>query len=383
MKKLGRFVLTIIVICLVYSLLDSFPLTWTKVEPTATALAARTATAKPTKATAGVTRLPTLKPATAQPVKTIPPTATPDPYAYSCRDWRSCMGIPTAQQLAAARGTSRSPYIAIYYHFPKVSRFLECSVDLHVDHQPLGTYVCPMNWWMDVSSLQARYASVYNDYTGTPGGYCGFQTLGDGSRVFIMTVWSTFCQDRKGTVTVFDPQVIYPEGKGKANVGLGEGTFVQCILPYDWHAGRDYRILLQHEVSKTTGNVVLTSWVCDMVKNEWAKLVSFDVGVPDVYMSSLGGFLEDFLTEYAGELRSLQLSNIRVRSANTYQWVWADSAKFTINGSVSDLNYSGSCNFGTDGASLWAITSGVSGLHTAPSDSVSYRLSSGAGGDPY
>ena len=368
MKKLGKLLLYIIVVCLAYSLLDSLPRTRTKAEPTATAGAARTAT---------------LRPATAQPQKTVPPTATPDPYAYSCRDWRSYMGTPTAQQLAAARGTSRSPYIAIYYHFPKVSRFLECSVDLHVDHQPLGTYVCPMNWWMDVSSLQARYASVYNDYTGTPGGYCGFQTLGDGSRVFIMTVWSTFCQDRKGTVTVFDPQVIYPEGKGKANVGLGEGTFVQCILPYDWHAGRDYRVLLQHEVSKTTGNVVLTSWVCDMVKNEWAKLVSFDVGVPDVYMSSLGGFLEDFLTEYAGELRSLQLSNIRVRSANTYQWVWADSAKFSINGSVSDLNYSGSCNFGTDGASLWAITSGVSGLHTAPSDSVSYRLSSGADGDPY
>ena len=308
---------------------------------------------------------------------------TPDPDAFLSRNWEDHMQMPSEEQIESVRGIARSPYIAVYHHFPGVDRALEYCVDLHADHQPRGTYLCPFNWWMDVSALKARYASVYNDYTGTPGGYCGFQTLDDGSRVFIMTVWSTFCEDYDGNVTVFTPEVIYPEGQGRGNTNLNEGSFTHCIVPFDWHAGRDYRVLVQQSQSETTGNVVLTAYVCDLLKNEWNMLVSIDTGVADVYMNSVGGFLENFLTEYAGEVRTMELFNLRARSADTYQWVSADSARFLLNGSISDLGYIGSAAFGTDGSSIWAITSGVSGLCQTPSVAETYPLAPGDSEEPY
>ena len=198
-----------------------------------------------------------------------------------------------------------------------------------------------------------------------------------------MTVWTTFCEDSDGNVTVFTPKVVYPENKGEANRTNAEGSFVQCILPYDWRAGRDYRVLIQQTNAADTGNVVLTSWVYDMTNHRWDELVSFDTGIRDIYMYSCGGFLENFLTEYTGEVRTMELSNMQARSADTGEWVAADYIQFTVNGSLTKLGYIGSCNFDTDGASLWAITSGVSGLCETPSDEEPYYLEEGVTGDPY
>ena len=84
-------------------------------------------------------------------------------------------------------------------------------------------------------------------------------------------------------------------------------------------------------------------------------------------------FLENFLTEYAGEVRSMELSNLRARSADSFQWVSADSVHFLFNGSLSQMYYSGSAAFGTEGCSIWAITSGVSGLCPTSSDALRHR----------
>ena len=198
-----------------------------------------------------------------------------------------------------------------------------------------------------------------------------------------MTEWSTFCKSYDGTVTVFTPEVIYPEGQGKGNTNDNEGSFTHCIVPYDWHAGRDYRVLLQQTRSETTGNVVYTTYVCDLLTNTWTLMVSIDTGVPDVFIRSIGGFLENFLTEYAGDVRTMELFNMRARSADTYQWVSANSVRFLFNGSVSQLNYTGSAAYGTDGSSIWAITSGVNGLCPAPTADVTYPLAPGDTSDPY
>lgn len=368
MKKNGKTILVLLLLAL---------LLFAERRPAATPSAESFVNAKSgtggTEATESVT--PTVKP--------LPVIETPDPDAYRVRNWENDMRMPSPEQIDGVRRIARSPYIAIYPRFPNVSSAIEYSVDLHADHQPAGTYLCPMNWWMDVSPLQSRYASVYNDFTGTPGGYCGFQTYEDGTRVFIMTVWSTFCEDYAGNVTVFTPEVIYPQGAGKANIGNTEGSFTQCIYPFDWHAGKDYRFLLQQSRSETTGNVVLSLSICDLQKSEWRLMASFDIGVPGVYMSSMGGFLENFVTAYAGEVRSMQLSHLRARSADTLQWVSADSTRFLLNGSISDLGYAGSAAFGTEGDAIWAITSGVSGLCLTPSDAVDYPLARPALGDPY
>ena len=303
---------------------------------------------------------------------------------FPSRNWPNYMRMPSSEEVNAVKGTGRSPYIAVFPHYPGVNRVLQYSVDVHIDHDPKGTYVCPLNWWMDVSGLQKKfgYNSVYNDYTGTPGGYCGFQCLEDGSKVFIMTVWSTFCTDQNGRTTVYKPSVIYPENEGEENQTSDEGSFVHCILPYSWKTGRDYRILVQQGVSDATGNVTLTAWIGDCSEGSWKMLSSFDTGVSDVWMVSGAAFLENFLVEYAGEVRTMELFNLRACSADTGAWVSADSADFILNGSISSLDYIGSCSFGTDGASIFAITSGVSGLCVTPSDAWTRQLAKGDSGDP-
>jgi hypothetical protein len=300
-----------------------------------------------------------------------------DPHTYTSRDWANDIELPSEEQIAAANGKGRSPYIAFYMHFPGVDRAEAYCVDMHVDHQPNGTYACPIDWYTDVSSLEQQYVSVFNDYSGVPGGYCGFQILGDGSKVFIMTVWDIFCKDKEGNETVYVPEVVYPKGQGKVFKNDAEGSFVQYIVPYDWKPGRDYRVLLQQSNSEDTGNVVFTTWVCDLAENSWTKMASFDTGVANIYLGSFDGFLENFYEEFSGNVRTMELSNLKVKAAGSKKWIAADSVTFIEDTSIGIDEYVGSANYGTDGASLWIITSGVEGIGRTLMDEEQYGLEAG------
>ena len=313
--------------------------------------------------------------------RTVKRVMYPGPSAR--RNWAGVMNLPTARQIRSAAGSSRSPYVVYDHHYPNLTRAVEFCIDVRIDHDPVGTYICPFNWYYDVSELGQRYARVYNDYTGTPGGYCGFQVWDDGTHAFIMTVWSSFCQDHSGNVTVHTPRVTYPEGQGKQNQSDAEGSFTQCLRPYNWEIGKDYRILIQQSTSASTGNTTMQCWICDLSSGSWTKFAEFDTGVTGICMRSMGGFWENYITQYAGEVRTAEFFNLRARSADTGRWIAADYVDFRINASISQLDYAGSCNFGTDGKSVWAITSGVSGLCPAPSTSSHYYLSPGDTSEPY
>ncbi|MBR4501798.1 MAG: DUF3472 domain-containing protein [Clostridia bacterium] len=113
-----------------------------------------------------------------------------------------------------------------------------------------------------------------------------------------------------------------------------------------------------------TGNATATLQVCDLTSQEWKKLVTWDLGYPSEYIRTdcLTGFLENYLVQYSGDVRSANFSNIRGRSAQSGEWMGADSVKFTINNSEDTFNYIGSYQFGADDTSYYAITSGVDGL---------------------
>ena len=307
-----------------------------------------------------------------------------DPAAHWARSWEECMTMPSEEQMEASNGRERSPYIAFWVNYPGVEKAIEYCVDVHTDHDPITTYYCPINWTTDVSSLEEQYESVYNDFTDAIGGYCGFQRLEDGSKVFIMTLWDIFCKDSDGNVKIIAPEVIYPEDGGKAALeGDAEGSYVQCIVPFDWRPGRDYRILLQQSDSDTTGNAVFTTWICDLAENEWVEMVSFDSGVPDIYLGKSGGFLENFDEAYAGDVRTMELSNMKAKAIDSSDWVAAESVTVMLNSSIGIDDYVGSANFGSDGASFWAITSGVDGLSRTPEAEETFELEAGDLSSPY
>ena len=192
------------------------------------------------------------------------------------------------------------------------------------------------------------------------------------------------CQDSDGNVEIFAPEVIYPEDGGQAALeGDAEGNYVHCIVPFDWRVGRDYRILLQQSDSDTTGNAVFTTWICDLTENEWVEMASFDSGVPDIYLGKSGGFLENFDEAYAGDVRTMELSNMKAKAIDSSDWVAAESVTVMLNSSLGIDDYVGSANFGSDGASFWAITSGVDGLSRTPEAEEIFELEAGDLSAPY
>ena len=70
-------------------------------------------------------------------------------------------------------------------------------------------------------------------------------------------------------------------------------------------------------------------------------------------------FLENFLPETAGEVRSMEVCNARYLEAGKKQWKDIESVYVSCRDGLP--RYEGSYNFGVNGNRLWMITSGCGG----------------------
>ncbi len=165
------------------------------------------------------------------------------------RDWSAVMPMPTEEQLSRP-GECRSPYVTF---FADTGDITGLEMNLRIDHDPLGTYICPACWFLNVSSLEEKYTEVYSDYSDSIGGYLGFQVLETGEKVLIMSLWNVFCRDADGKITELKPKVLYsPEARIREHTPEtnGEGSFLQCIIPCDWKTEKDYRLVLVQETGE-------------------------------------------------------------------------------------------------------------------------------------
>ena len=310
-------------------------------------------------------------------------------YFHLIRPWKKLMPYPLQVLINEANGKVRSPFIGFRPRFENVTGITEYAIDFWIDDVDRGTYFSTMNFYMDVSSLEKKYASVSNDYT-TPGAaYCGFQIHGDGKLAMIMTVWDVICRDEAGRKTVISAKQLYPEGSADANRGIAEGSHRQRIREYPWKTRHAYRMLMQRTDSPETGNTVLTMFVCDLENMRWDKLVAFDIGYKSKFINawSISAFMENYEIDYAGSVRSVSMANIRGRDEKTGNWVAAKNGCFTVNSYVPALVGAhavprGSYRFGSDDASFWIITSGVEGL-CAPPEKTEFSVVNTATDSPY
>ncbi len=304
---------------------------------------------------------------------------------YTSRNWRSKMTYPTAKQIEAASRGGRSPYVVYYPHFSGADIITEYAIDFVIDEMEKGTYFSTLDADMDTSALQKKYKKIYNDFNSVGGFYCGFQQWDNGKTAVIMSVWDVICEDSRGNTSIICAKQLYPEIKEGISRTSGEGRFQQFIREYTWYPRHPYRMLMQHSVSKKSGNAELTMWICDLVNMEWTELVSWDLGYVSrgIKTNSLGGFMENYLTQFAGNVRNVSFFNIRGRNSVNGKWLAAKSVTFTVNNSVSKLNYNGSYNFGADDASFWIITSGVSGLCNAPQSGKTFSIKRATTDWPY
>ena len=288
--------------------------------------------------------------------------------------WEHCMRFPTKDEIANHQATGRAPYIVCRPIFADSTGFSDYAVDFRADYLPQGTYLCTCNFDINTSCLLDKYAYVSRDYPGV-GAYCGFQRGVDGKGYINMTVWNTYCFDQNGKrVNTIKATGIYPESGFYRAEDSAEGSFLQCYYSYDWKEGKDYRTVLQLYGSR------LIFWIQDLSTQSWKRLAEFDLGYEGGYIKSPCVFLEDFsrTSPNHAEIRTMELSNFRVRDYQSRKWIGTKTAEFSEN-----KNYNGSYNYGSRENVFWAITSNMEDRCTLPPQNMKYSVNACETQPPY
>ncbi len=278
------------------------------------------------------------------------------------RDWSEVFKLPTQAQIAARPADRRSPYVVTWLSTGKDVRYDAYSVDFKSDHIPYGTYSSLFNGYMDYSSLKGQCSSVDND--GHISLYGGLQQGDKGKPSnFILSFWDIYCTDAAGNTTIIRPKRIYPAEATGDDSFTNEGDGAHTILPYNWQAGRWYRMLLQCGTSKTTGNTTVEQWFQDLTTGEWTHTCTYDIGVKNSgFIGNMAIFSENFLKQYAGEVRSLEFTNVRIHTSGGWRDVVNTSVGIDVQtGAGSLVGAYGSWEAGADGNTFYMISTGVSG----------------------
>ena len=275
--------------------------------------------------------------------------------------WNRLFPLPTEQQIAQYpnRRNLRSPYLAAWLLIPREIRFTEYQVDFRAGHLPRGTYCCLGQWSMDLSGLRRRYASVRTEYSHVHG-YAGLQRLSDGSTAAIMSFWDIFCGDGTGKERLLRPRILWPRDPIHGDSFSGEGTGARCLTHFPWMAGRWYRMHLRSFVSRESGTTLVEQWVQDLETGKEQIISCYDTGIPDsAFVGNVAVFLENFLPETAGSVRSMEICNAMYRREDSGRWQPVTQVYASSEGGLP--HYEGSYNFGVEENRLWMITSGLGG----------------------
>ena len=295
------------------------------------------------------------------------------------RDWNALMRFPNKQEIANYNKTSksRSPYLCAWYNTGVVGKFNEISVDFKADYVPSGTYCSLANFYLDYEDQLTQYERIELDNIA---GYAGFQRNAVNPNRYngILSFWDVYCWYKNGMKTTMRAKRIWPEGKVADDSFGHEGEGAHHLQDYPWKAGRWYRMLLQCGRSELTGNTTIEQWFCDLGTKTWTKLCVYDLGAPNLsFKGNMAVFLENFQVETSGEVRTMEVRNVRVRCAATNEWVDVESANISQN-----FNLFGSYQYGADDNTVWMITTGVPGV--APRDGTKWvKVKNLESGKPY
>jgi len=303
----------------------------------------------------------------------------------SAADWYGRFPIPSAAEIQYANQTAavRSPYLCGWLDIGSSVRYSEYAVDFKADFLPKATYCALANVKMDFSGLEKKYKNVHTD--GHISLYAGFQRRWN-EYITIMSAWDIYYTDKNGVEHTLRPRQIYPDKIyiGNGSFG-GEGTGLQMLMPFDWEANHWYRMLLQCGQSEN-GTTTVEQWVCDLETGKWTLMCKCDTGLPDsCFVGPCAFFLENFDNDLAGEVRAMEVANVRIREVGKSSWRSIRSASLSSNGGLP--HYNGSYAYGADENSFFMITSGAGGdwfgTNRAPKNHRNYTVNHGASTSPY
>lgn len=271
------------------------------------------------------------------------------------RDWSEVFSFPTQAQIEARPADYRSPYLACWLSAPD-ARYDMYSVDFNSDYIPHGTYSSVFNGYLSFAHPEDHDVTLKSVFL-----YAGLQkSTPEKGTNSILSCWDIPYTDAAGNEKVLRPRQIYPAGKHDTFTGEGDGIHDQSS--YQWLPGRWYRMLLRLGTSALTGNTTMEQWFLDRTTGQWTHTCTFDLGFPDLtFQGSVGCFSENFLKEYAGEVRSLEITNVRIHTAEGWQNVDSTGGIDVQNTAESLVGSYGSWEAGADEHSFYMISTGVSG----------------------
>ncbi len=276
------------------------------------------------------------------------------------RDWSEIFKFPSEEQIAARPADGRSPYVVSWLSTDG-AKFDAYCVDFKSDYIPYGTYSSLFNGYLDFSSLEDQYVSVDN------GGYIslygGLQQGAEGKASnSILSFWDIYCTDAAGNTTVIRPKQVYSlDGTGDASF-TGEGDGAHSLPPYEWQAGRWYRMLLRCGTSETTGNTTVEQWFQDLTTDEWTHMCTYDIGVKNsCFKGNMAIFSENFLKQYAGGVRSLEFTNVRIHTSEGWRDVVSNTGGIYLHTTGAHTDAYGSWEAGADENTFYYISTGVPG----------------------
>lgn len=279
------------------------------------------------------------------------------------RDWPEIFKFPSEEQIAARPADKRSPYLSTWLSVGSDVRYDAYCVDFKSDHIPYGTYSCMFNGFMDYSSLSDRYVSVDNNEIISL--YGGLQQGAEGRPSnFILSFWDIYCTDKAGKVTIIRPERIYPAEKTDNDSFGNEGEGAHTQLPYEWKAGRWYRMLLRCGTNGKTGNTTVEQWFQDLTTGDWTHTCTYDIGVKNsCFKGNTAIFSENYLKQYAGGVRSLEFTNVRIHTSEGWRDVTSTNyikSRVDKTDALADIYY-GSWEAGADDSTFYMISTGVLG----------------------
>lgn len=302
--------------------------------------------------------------------------------------WDNTIICPTLKQISIDNDTSscKAPYItavlkttdidSVYRGFTD-SIYIGFSIDFKADFLPLQTYCCLASFTFDYSSIGLEYDSIkrYSRFSG----YAGFQRVKWPKRPeynSILSLWDNYCFKGENIDTIVATQIA-PNGE-KTQHFNNEGEYVNFSPEYLWEPGKWYRMLLLLGTSETIGKTTIEQKVYNLETKESISLCTFDLGFPNLkFKGDMYCFLEDWLPETAGEIRTLEIKNAKILTLGN-KWKNVNSAYLTDR---QEKNFSGSHNFGKDESSFWMITTGVPDCAANPKP-ITLTVENSEEGDP-
>ncbi|MCR5183869.1 MAG: DUF3472 domain-containing protein [Opitutales bacterium] len=208
---------------------------------------------------------------------------------------RGLEGVSTVVPYADSYWGRRGPSVHLRYELPKYKsiEYIYNEITVLKDQDPEGSYYMANGFGEE--------------------GYFGFQTLENGKRIVIFSVWSPFKTD--------DPREIPEELKVKCvrlgkNTKIGdfgnEGSGSKTIMPYEWETGKTYGFLTRVHPNndKTTD---YTSYFFDKEKQRWHLVAKLRRPKTNTWLRSPYSFVENFSVKNGYKSRAASFSNT---------WVW-------------------------------------------------------------